>query len=76
MTNEESKELRTALRLILANVSQLQMQVEAAIAVLKKSYPDIHAEFERALAEERTKTTNASALLLERLDRTLLRNNS
>ena len=74
MTNEERKELRTALSAILANISVLQMRTDAAVAVLAQKYPAIHAEYEKALVAERTKTSNASASLLEHLDKTLLMN--
>jgi hypothetical protein len=74
MTNEDRKELRTAFSIILANVSQLQRRTDAAVAVLAQKYPAIHAEYEKALALEHTKTVNESASLLEHLDRTLLRN--
>jgi hypothetical protein len=73
MTNEERRELRTALSVILANISVLQKRTDAAVAVLARNYPAIHAEYEKALVAESTKTSNESASLLEHLDKTLLR---
>jgi hypothetical protein len=74
MTNEERKELRTAFSIILANVSQLQRQTDALVKALAQKYPAIHEVYEKALDAERANPVNASASLLEHLDRTLLRN--
>lgn len=74
MTNEDRKELHTALSIILANVSQLQRQTDALVKVLRQNSPALHVAYEKALDAERANPSNASASLLEHLERTLLKN--
>jgi FtsZ-binding cell division protein ZapB len=74
MENKEREAIFTGFSAILATLHQLEIKVDAAVDAIAHTQPDLHAEYQKVLAEKRTHIVNELSTTLEHLRKTLRKN--
>jgi hypothetical protein len=74
MEDKEREAILTGFSTILATLHQLEIKVDAAVDAMAQNRPDLHAAYQKVLAEKRTHVVNELSTTLEHLRKTLRKN--